>query len=169
MPREGEQGQDSLAAAPAEAKRGPGRPPKLEVPEFHFGETFADSALKSISGAVSGLGAWLGGTSLEEAHRILGFTEPERKILTPAASAAIDRYATDWMKQNPELSMLLVIGGPMMIAKVSSFVGFAREKKRADKAKRVPAEVVEMRRADDKKSAEPAPPAAAATGDGKPN
>lgn len=167
MPREGEQGQDSLAAAPAEAKRGPGRPPKPEIPEFHFGEEFADGLLKGISGAVSVLGAWIGGTTLEESQRILGFTDPERKLLTPSAAAAIDRYATEWMRQNPEIAMLLVIGGPMMIAKVTSFAKYASQKKRAEKAKRVPAEVMEIRRNDEKKADEPSP--AAAAGDGKPN
>lgn len=166
MPREGEQGQDSPAAAPAEARRGPGRPPKPELPEIHFGEPFADGLLKGLSGAVSVMGAWIGGTTLEEAQSILGLTDPERKLLTPPAAAAIDRYATEWMRANPELTALIVIAGPMVIAKGVTFAKFAREKKRAENKKRA-ADVVPMRRVEDKKTDEPVP--AAAAGDGKPN
>jgi hypothetical protein len=95
-----------------------------------LGPDFADTALKFLGGAFALVAHGVTKVPYQECERILGFSEIQRKTMTPALAPVLDKYLGEWIRTHQAEMALILLATPIVTANVMTFAAVAREHKR---------------------------------------
>lgn len=137
---------DSVKTEPARAqtadasRRGPGRPPNPKpaepavaapfVPVILLGPDFADTSLKFLGGAMALIAHGTTKVPLDVCERVLGFSDAQRKMISPALAPVLDKYVGEWIRTHQSEMALILLATPILTANVMTFAAIAREHKK---------------------------------------